>query len=173
MRTPCGCVIQHRARYQDQRLGFLTCQTLGIDRRFTMIQRRSSPSVRSGEPFRSWTMQGPGVDHRRSTVDLDFTCFNSMAGRNSRRKSVKLPQSQPALSFAQRPIEQRALLCLFARLARNSRRLARSNRAAQRSVWYRHGYRPGRRAAVAIGTINDDGAGSQDCHERGWRFCAR
>jgi hypothetical protein len=24
---------------------------------------------------RSWTMQGRGVDLRRSTVDLDFTCF--------------------------------------------------------------------------------------------------
>jgi hypothetical protein len=27
-----------------------------------------------------------GVDLRRSTVDPDFTCFNSMAGRNNGRK---------------------------------------------------------------------------------------
>ncbi len=32
---------------------FLTCQTLGIDRLFTMIQKRSASSLRPGEPFDS------------------------------------------------------------------------------------------------------------------------
>jgi len=42
-------------------------------RLFTMIQRRSSPSVRIGRSVRSCAMQGRGLDLRRSTVDLDFT----------------------------------------------------------------------------------------------------
>jgi len=33
------------------------------------------------------------VDLRRSTVDRDFTCFNSMAGRNSPPTCVKFQKS--------------------------------------------------------------------------------
>jgi hypothetical protein len=35
-------------------------------------------------------MEGRGLDLRRSTEDLDLTCFSSMAARNSRRKLIKL-----------------------------------------------------------------------------------
>jgi hypothetical protein len=36
------------------------------------------------------------VDLRRSTVDLDFTCFNSMAGRNSPPTCVKIQKNGSA-----------------------------------------------------------------------------
>ena len=40
------------------------------------------------------------MDLRRSTVDLDFICFSSMAGRDRPPTNTKLEKSRSALSFS-------------------------------------------------------------------------
>ena len=57
--------------------------------------------------------KGRGVDLRRSTVDLDFTCFNSMAGRNSLPTIVKSHKSKSAPLFRR----EHSGLCAPVRLA--------------------------------------------------------